>query len=52
MLDIFYLAFLSLAAWQFAAAIRQPEEGRWRLVLAGMALGLAMGGRTGRAARR
>ena len=43
MLDIFYLAFLSLAAWQFAAAIRQPEEGRWRLVLAGMALGLAMG---------
>jgi dolichyl-phosphate-mannose--protein O-mannosyl transferase len=43
MLDIFYLAFLSLAAWQFTAAIRQPEEGRWRLVLAGMALGLAMG---------
>lgn len=42
MLDIFYLAFLSLAAWQFAAAIRQPEQGRWRLALAGIALGLAM----------
>jgi 4-amino-4-deoxy-L-arabinose transferase-like glycosyltransferase len=43
MLDIFYLAFLSLAAWQFAAAIRQPEQGRWRLALTGVALGLAMG---------
>ncbi len=43
MLDIFYLAFLALAAWQFAAAIRQPEQGRWRLALTGVALGLAMG---------
>ena len=43
MLDIYYLAFLSVAAWQFAAAIRQPEEGRWRLALTGIALGLAMG---------
>ena len=43
MLDIFYIAFLSLAAWQFAAAIRQPEQGRWRLALTGIALGLAMG---------
>ena len=43
MLDIFYLAFLSVAAWQFAAAIRQPEQGRWRLALTGVALGLAMG---------
>lgn len=42
MLDIFYLAFLSLAAWQFVAAIRQPEEGRLRLALTGLALGLAM----------
>lgn len=43
MLDIYYLAFLSLAAWQFAAAMRQPEQGRWRLALTGIALGLAMG---------
>lgn len=43
MLDIFYLAFVAVAAWQFAAAIRQPEEGRWRLALTGVALGLAMG---------
>ncbi len=42
MLDIFYLAFLAVAAWQFAAAIRQPEQGRWRLALTGVALGLAM----------
>ncbi len=42
MLDIYYLAFLCLAAWQFAAAIRQPEQGRWRLALTGIALGLAM----------
>ena len=42
MLDIFFLSFLCLAAWQFAAAIRQPEQGRWRLVLTGIALGLAM----------
>ncbi|WP_369027236.1 phospholipid carrier-dependent glycosyltransferase [Qipengyuania sp. RANM35] len=43
MLDIFYLAFLSVAAWQFAAAMRQPEQGRWRLAIMGVALGLAMG---------
>lgn len=43
MLDIFYLSFLCLAAWQFAAAVRQPEQGRWRLALVGIALGLAMG---------
>ncbi|MFA6219574.1 MAG: phospholipid carrier-dependent glycosyltransferase [Erythrobacter sp.] len=42
MLDIFCLAFLCLAAWQFAAAVRQPEQGRWRLALAGVALGCAM----------
>ncbi|MEZ5682031.1 MAG: phospholipid carrier-dependent glycosyltransferase [Erythrobacter sp.] len=43
MLDIYYLGFLSVAAWQFAAAMRQPEQGRWRLALTGIALGLAMG---------
>ena len=42
MLDIFCMAFLSLALWQGAAAIRKPEQGRWRLALCGIALGLAM----------
>ncbi len=42
MLDIYMVAFLALAAWQFAAAIREPEKGRWRLALTGVALGLAM----------
>jgi len=43
MLDIFMMGFLSLAAWQFAAAIRQPETGRRRLILTGVAMGCAMG---------
>ena len=42
MLDIFMACFLSLAAWQFAAAIRKPEQGRWRLLLTGLFLGAAM----------
>ena len=43
MLDIFMAAFLALAAWQFTAAMREPETGRWRLALTGVAIGLAMG---------
>jgi len=43
MLDIFMAAFLAVAAWQFAAAIREPETGRRRLAVVGIALGLAMG---------
>ncbi|WP_299296318.1 phospholipid carrier-dependent glycosyltransferase [uncultured Erythrobacter sp.] len=43
MLDIFMAMFLSLAAWFFAAAIRKPETGRWRLAIAGVALGCALG---------
>ncbi len=43
MLDIFMVAFLALAAWQFAAAIREPERGRWRLALTGIAIGCALG---------
>ncbi|WP_374406051.1 phospholipid carrier-dependent glycosyltransferase [Pelagerythrobacter sp.] len=42
MLDVFFVAFLALALWQCAAAVREPETGRWRLALAGVALGLAM----------
>ena len=42
MLDIFMVAFLALAGWQFASAIRKPETGRWRLALTGIALGCAL----------
>lgn len=42
MLDIFMAAFLLVAGWQFAAAVRAPETGRRRLALTGIALGCAM----------
>lgn len=42
MLDIFMVAFVALALWQCARAVRAPEEGRKRLILAGLALGAAM----------
>lgn len=42
MLDVFMVAFCAIAAWQFAGALREPESGRWRLALSGVALGLAM----------
>jgi len=42
MLDVFMAAFIALAAWQFAAAIREPETGRWRLALTGIAIGCAL----------
>lgn len=42
MLDIFMAAFLLVALWMCAAAVRQNEQGRWRLALAGVALGCAM----------
>lgn len=43
MLDIFMAAFLMIAAWQFCAAIREPERGRLRLALTGIAIGCALG---------
>jgi dolichyl-phosphate-mannose--protein O-mannosyl transferase len=43
MLDIFMASALAVAAWQFAAAIAQPEQGRWRLALTGIAIGCALG---------
>ena len=43
MLDVFMVCFCALACWQFAGAIREPETGRRRLILTGIALGLAMG---------
>ena len=42
MLDIFMVAFATFAYWHLAAAIREPEEARKRLALAGMGLGLAL----------
>lgn len=42
MLDIFMIAALAVAFWHMAAAMREPETGRWRLALTGIALGLAM----------
>ena len=43
MLDVFMAAFLMVAAWQFAAAVREPETGRWRLAITGVAIGCALG---------
>jgi dolichyl-phosphate-mannose-protein mannosyltransferase len=42
MLDAFMVAFLAVAFWQCAAAVRAPEHGRRSLALAGVALGHAM----------
>lgn len=42
MLDIYMAAFLMLGLWQCAAAMREAETARWRLALAGTALGCAM----------
>lgn len=42
MLDIFMVCFFAIALWQLAAAMREPETGRRRLVVAGAALGLSM----------
>jgi dolichyl-phosphate-mannose-protein mannosyltransferase len=40
MLDIFMACFVTVALWMGAAAVRRPA--RWRLAVAGVALGLAM----------
>lgn len=42
MLDGIMVGFFALALWQCARAVRAPEEGRKRLVFAGLALGAAM----------
>lgn len=42
MLDIYMVAFLMLALWQCAAAMREAETARWRLALAGVFLGCAI----------
>ncbi|WP_128892998.1 glycosyltransferase family 39 protein [Erythrobacter sp. HKB08] len=43
MLDIFMVAFFLVALWQCAAAVREPETGLWRLAIAGVMIGFAMG---------
>ena len=43
MLDVFMVSALTTAAWMFAAAIRKPEQGSWRLALTGIAIGCALG---------
>ncbi|WP_301751281.1 phospholipid carrier-dependent glycosyltransferase [uncultured Erythrobacter sp.] len=43
MLDIVMVAALCVAAWQFAGACAQPETGRRRLALTGIAIGCALG---------
>ena len=43
MLDIFMATFTMLAMWMLAGALRHPRQARWRLVLTGVFLGLAIG---------
>lgn len=42
MLDVMMVGFVMLGLWQCAAASREPERARWRLAIAGAALGTAM----------
>lgn len=42
-LDIFMASFVMLAMWMLAGAVRHPGQARWRLLLAGVFLGLALG---------
>lgn len=43
MLDMVMAGFGMTGLWLFASAIRLPKQGRWRLALAGIAFGLALG---------
>lgn len=43
MLDMFMAALGMIALWHFAAAVRNPQQGRWRLALSGLAFGLSLG---------
>jgi dolichyl-phosphate-mannose--protein O-mannosyl transferase len=42
MLDVFMVAFVMIALWMFAGAMRENETGRWRLIICGVGLGCAM----------
>jgi dolichyl-phosphate-mannose--protein O-mannosyl transferase len=43
MLDMVMAGLAMAALWMLAAAVRRPDQGRWRLVLAGVFLGLSLG---------
>ncbi len=43
MLDMIMAALGITALWQVVAAVRLPHQGRWRLALAGLLMGLALG---------
>ncbi len=43
MLDMVMAGLAMAALWMLAAALRRPEQGRWRLALAGICLGLSLG---------
>ena len=43
MLDMAMAGFAMIALWQVAAAARRAEQARWRLAIAGVSLGLALG---------
>lgn len=43
MLDMFMASLGMVALWMFAAAIRNPAQGRWRLAVTGLCLGLSLG---------
>lgn len=43
MLDMLMACLGMIALWMFAAAVRRPDQGRWRLMLAGLFAGLALG---------
>jgi dolichyl-phosphate-mannose--protein O-mannosyl transferase len=42
MLDIFMASFALVALWLCGGAVREPETARWRLALAGVALGCSI----------
>lgn len=43
MLDMTMASLAMLAGWQLAAAVRLPHQGRWRLALGGVLMGLSLG---------
>jgi dolichyl-phosphate-mannose--protein O-mannosyl transferase len=43
MLDMFMAALGLTGLWLFASAMRRPGQGSWRLALAGLSMGLALG---------
>ncbi len=43
MLDMFMAMFGMVSLWLAASAVRLPQQGRWRLAAAGIAMGLALG---------